>query len=83
MLVDLVGRLTYLRRLREAALARYQRTEGKQWVRCSDVARHVAELLDIEDSPYLRRDLRQALKAAGWRYTIVASVTRWKGVVAR
>jgi hypothetical protein len=77
-------RLAYLKRLRNAALTRYRRVDNpRHAVRCSEVARHVAELLDVEDSPYLRRDLRMALKAASWRCTNTAGITRWKGVVSR
>jgi hypothetical protein len=84
LLVDVVGRLIYLRRLSKAATSGYERTtDPRQRVRCNDVAAHVAERLQRENSPYFRRDLTQALEAIGWRSVNTDNVRSWKGVVAK
>jgi hypothetical protein len=84
LLIDVMSRLTYLRRLSKTALAAFRVTDNpKQRVRCSEVAAHVAEVLEKENSPALRADLRHALEALGWRSVNTDNVRRWKGVVTR
>jgi hypothetical protein len=84
VLYDAMHRLAYLKRVRLAALTRYRKVDNpRQFVRCSEVTKHVAELLDVECSPNLGHDVRVAMKGIGWRFTKTANVFRWKGVVAR
>lgn len=77
--VAVLGRVVHLAKLRAAALALYDHRDAPQRVRASVVARDVAADMRIEDSPWFRADLTQALRSAGWRDVKRAGVRYWKG----
>jgi len=79
----ILQRVLYLAKLRSAALERYDRGDSPDRIRASVVAKDVATVMDVENSPVFRADLTQALRAAGWRSVKVDNVRLWKGVRRR
>ena len=75
-----VARLLYLRRLTDAALAAFGPGDAKDRLRASVVSKHVAAVVDREDSGHFRADLAQALRAAGWRSVMLGNRRCWKGM---
>ncbi len=81
LLAEVLARLAYLGRLRGAAVS--LTCEGHGRVRASRLALAVAASLDVQDSPWFRRDLAAALQAAGWRSVNNKGVRLWKGRLLR
>lgn len=76
-------RVLYLAKLRDVALEHFERGAPHERVRASAIAKVVAPLVDVENSPTFRGDLAQALRGAGWRWVRVGNVRLWKGARAR
>jgi hypothetical protein len=83
VLTEVLARLAYLGRLRTAALSLTDVATPGARLRASELAAGVSELLDVQDSPWFRRDLATALHAVGWRFVTVDGVRLWKGRVMR
>jgi hypothetical protein len=81
LLAEVLARLAYLGRLRGAAVS--LTCEGHGRLRASRLAVAVAADLDVQDSPWFRRDLAAALQAAGWRSVTNGNVRMWKGRLMR
>lgn len=79
-MLETVGRVLYLSKLRASALRRYDHGDTPDRLRASVVAADVAADVDVEDSPAFRADLSKALRSAGWRCVRVGGVRLWKGV---
>jgi hypothetical protein len=78
--IAVLNRVVYLAKLRATTLNLFDQGSAPVRIRASEVARDVARELAIEDSPWFRLDLTQALKAAGWRDIRTDNVRYWKGV---
>ena len=78
----ILERLAYLQRIRKAVLASFGPGEADDRMRASLVAAHAARALDVEDSPWFRKDVRLAMRAHGWRDIKAENVRLWKGVKA-
>lgn len=84
LLTELLGRLAYLAKIRNAVLLAYEKTsKPRDRVRSSEVAALAAERIGREDSPLFRGDVIAAMKAGGWRCVTTGGVRLWKGVRRR
>jgi hypothetical protein len=74
-------RLVYLQAIRATVLTAFGPGAPTDKVLASDVAKHVADALGRECSPWLRRDVTQAMQAlAGWRSVMNEGYRLWRGV---
>jgi len=83
VLAEALARLAYLGRLRVCAIDLTQDGQPRDRLRASKLAASVALRLDVQDSPWFRKDLSAALHVAGWRSVSVKNVRMWKGRVMR
>lgn len=74
-------RLVYLDAIRNHVLSAFTSTDNRRSrIRNSEVTKYVADRLGREFSPWLGRDVIQAMKAHGWRYVRHSNRPWWKGV---
>lgn len=74
-------RLVYLQSIRAAVLSAYGPGPAKTRVLASDVAAAAAGALGRNDSPWLRRDVAQAMRTlGGWRSVTIEGRRLWVGV---
>lgn len=85
VLARVLERLLFLQKMRETALAHFAflGVNSKFRMRASAVAKAVAEKLDMNDGPYFRRDLTEAMRSVGWRAVMRGHRRFWKGVVTK
>jgi len=83
VLAEILRRLLYLAKLRNCALAVTLPGGPRDRLRASHLAAKVAVLVDVEDSPWFRRDLTVALRAVSWRSVMVGGVRLWKAMRLR
>jgi hypothetical protein len=81
--IAVLNRVVYLAKLRATTLGLFDHGATPIRIRASEVAKEVARELEIENSPWFRLDLTQALQAAGWRDIRTDNVRYWKGVRRR
>jgi hypothetical protein len=83
VLAEALARLAYLGRLRGCALELTRAGEPRDRLHASKLAARVALQLDLQDSPWFRKDLSAALHVVGWRSVNVTGVRMWKGRLMR